>query len=139
MQFAEALDETNYWTPVTNYQLNPAGEQSVLAFWLAMELSDEETRQADLNLLAYFASVGQQLQGHSERYSMITNLLWPGILDATKGRELVWNLHEWAARVGPGEAMQLAVEVIQESAGWNQSQIFTELEARSGVPIGEGQ
>ena len=139
MQFAEALDETNYWTPKTNYQLNPAGEQSVLAFWLAMELADEDTRQADLDLLAYFASVGQQLQGHSERYSMINNLLWPDILYATKGRELVWDLHEWATRVGPGEAMRLAVEVIQEAAGWNQSQIFTKLEARSGVPIGEGQ
>lgn len=139
MQFAEALDTTNYWTPVTNYQLNPAGEQSVLAFWLAMELADEDTRQADLDLLAYFASVGQQLQGHSERYSMISNLLWPDILYATKGRELVGDLHQWSARVGPGEAMRLAVEVIQESAGWDQSQIFTELEARSGVPIGEGQ
>jgi hypothetical protein len=66
-------------------------------------------------------------------------LLWPDILYATKGRELVWDLHEWAARVGPGEAMRLAVEVIQESAGWDQSQILTKLEARSGVPIGEGQ
>jgi hypothetical protein len=139
MQFAEALDETNYWTPVANYQLNPAGEQSVLAFWLAMELADEKTRQSDLDLLAYFTSVGQQLQGHTERYKMINNLLWPIILDATRGRELVWDLHQWAVRVGPAEAMQLAVEVIQEAAGWDQSQIFTELETRSGVPIGEGQ
>jgi hypothetical protein len=139
MQFAEALDTTNFWTPKTNYQLNLAGEQSVLAFWLAMELADEETRQADLELLAYFASVGQQLQGHTERYNMINYLLLPDILYATKGRELVWDLHEWAARVGPGEAMRIAVEVIQESAAWDQSQFFTKLEARSGVPIGDGQ
>ncbi|MEJ2353008.1 MAG: hypothetical protein P8Y03_24740 [Anaerolineales bacterium] len=139
VQFPDVIDMTTTWESKKDFRLNRPGEQSALAFWLAMELADEDTRQADLDLLAYFASVGQQLQGHSERYSMINNLLWPDILYATKGRELVWDLHQWSARVGPGEAMRLAVEVIQESAGWDQSQIFTKLEARSGVPIGEGQ
>ena len=139
MQFAEALDTTNYWTPKTNYQLNLAGEQSVLAFWLAMELVDEDTRQADLEVLAYFAGVGQQLQGHEERYEMISDRLWPDILLATKARELVWDLNEWAAEVGPEEAVSTAVEVIQEAGSWDQSQILAELEARSGVPIGEGR
>jgi hypothetical protein len=139
MQFAEVLDVTNYWTPVTNYQLNFAGEQSVLAFWLAMELADEDTRQADLDLLDYFASVGQQLQGQSERYDMIRDLFWPDIMLATEGRELVLDLHQWAERVRPEQAVGIAVEVIQESDDWDQSQVLDEFEARSGVSIGEGR
>jgi hypothetical protein len=137
VQFPDVIDMTTTWEPNKDFRLNPPGEQSAFAFWLAMELADEKTRQADLELLAYFASVGQQLQGYGERYGMISDSLWPDMLYATKARELVWDLHEWAARVGPEEAMRMAVEVIQESASWDQSQVLKKLEVRSGVPIGE--
>jgi hypothetical protein len=138
MQFAEALDTSNNWTPVTNYQLTLAGEQSVLAFWLAMELVDEDMRQADLELLAYFAGVDQQLQGHPERYKMISDRLWSDILYATQARELVWDLHAWALQVGPG-AVPLAIEVIQGTDSWDLKQVLAEMEAGSGVPIEEGR
>ena len=138
-QFADMMDMTTTWEPRRSFHLNPPGEQSVLAFWLAMELADEETRQADLDLLAYFDSVGQQLQGYGERYEMIDDLFWPDMMYATEARERVADLHEWAVRVGREEAVELVIEVIQGSDGWDQSQVLAELEARSGVPIGEGQ
>lgn len=139
MQFAEVMDMTTTWSPRRNFHLEIPGEQSALAFWLAMELADEETRQADLDLLAYFASVGQQLQGYGERYRMINDLGWPDLMYTREARELVWDLHEWAVRVGPEEAVATAVEVIQETEDWDLDQVLAEFEARSGVSIGEGR
>jgi hypothetical protein len=58
---------------------------------------------------------------------------------ATEGRELVRDLHQWAERVRSEQAVGIAVEVIQESDDWDQSQVLDEFEARSGVSIGEGR
>jgi hypothetical protein len=58
---------------------------------------------------------------------------------ASRARELVLNLHEWAVRVGLQEAVTMGFEVLQSSRDWNLDHILVELEARSGVPIGKGQ
>jgi hypothetical protein len=139
VQLAEGTDMLSTWEGPRGFVLEPPGEQSALAFWLAMELADPKTRQGDLDLLAYFASVGQQLQGFGERYQMIDDRFWPDALYAAEGRELVWDLHQWAVRAGPEHALRIAVEVVRAAEGWDKSQVLAEMAARSGVPVGEGQ
>ncbi len=135
VQFPEVLDTHTTWTPRKNSSLTVPGEQSTLAFWLALELADEKTRQDDLDLLAYFESVNQRLQGYGERYARMYNLYWPEVLKAAQARVLVQDLHAWAEQVGPEEAVSLAAEVIREFPEWNQKRLLEELEARSGVEI----
>ncbi len=137
LQFAESMDLAVDWSGRRKVAPTPAGEQSAMAFWLAMELADEQTRQADLDLLEYFAGVGQELAGWGDRYRMMQKLGWPSIMEARQARELIGNLHEWAVQVGPEEAVRIGIEAIRQAPTWDQGRILEEMIARSGVPIGE--
>ena len=139
VQSVEFLDVITTWNPRRQVELSPQGEWSTLAFWLAMELADETTRQADLDLIAFFAGEGQYIRSGNQRAALMANLIWPDVLDSVQGRQLVWNLHNWTTTVGRQEALTLLAMVIQEAQPETVDQLIAELAQRSGHAIPEEQ
>jgi hypothetical protein len=153
----ENLDVQTAWNPRRQTALTPAGEWAAVAFWLALELSDPQIRQADLDLIAYFAGEGKELKSGNKRSDLMSRLLWPSTLDTESGRQIVWDLHQWAEAVGSQEALALAMSVIQENQPGSAAeycraaeychaeeyfrvdQFISELEERSGLTIGKEQ
>jgi len=139
VQSAEFLDVITTWNPRRQVELSPQGEWSALAFWLAMELADETTRQADLDLIAFFAGEGLKIRSGNQRAALMANLIWPDVLDTVQGRRLVWNLHNWATTVGQQKALTLLSVVLQETQPETVDQLIAELAQRSGHTIPEEQ
>jgi len=137
VQSVEFLDVITTWNPRRQVELSPQGEWSSLAFWLAMELADETTRQADLDLIAFFAGEGQYIRSGNQRADLMANLIWPDVLDSVQGRQLVWNLHNWTNTVGQQEALTLLAMVMQEAQPETVDQLIAELAQRSGHTIQE--
>ena len=135
VQEVENMDLQTAWNPRRQTSLSPAGEWAAVAFWLALELSDPQVRQADLDLIAYFAGEGKELKSGNKRYELMSNLLWPSSMDSEAARQIVWDLHQWAEAVGPQDALDLAVSVIQETHPETVEQFISELEERSQQPI----
>lgn len=135
VQEVEHLDLQTAWNPRRQTSLTPAGEWAAVGFWIALELSDPQIRQADLDLIAYFAGEGQQLKSGSKRFELMSKLLWPSIMDSEAGRQIIWDLHRWAEGVGSQEALALAMSVIQETHPETVEQFISELAERSQQPI----
>jgi hypothetical protein len=139
VQAVEFFDVKTFWNPRRVVQLTPQGEWSTVAFWLAMEMADDTTRQADLDLIKYFAGEGQSIHSGNQRYALMSGQLWPDVLDTDEGRAMVWNLHAWASQVGTQDAVAIAVTTIQETQPESVMRLMDELERRSGISVPEEQ
>jgi hypothetical protein len=135
VQAAEAFDVITTWDPRRHVELSPQGEWSTVAFWLAMELADEDTRQADLDLITYFAGEGQSIHSGSQRYELMYGLSWPTVLDTDAGRAMVQDLHQWALNLGSEDAISMLAAVIREAQPETVKELIVELEGRSGSTI----
>lgn len=137
VQAVESLDILTTWNPRRVVTLSPQGAWSAVAFWVAMELAADTVRQADLDLLAYFAGEGKSLTSYSQRYNLMSGLIWPSPLDTETGRQIVWDFHHWSLKVGPQEAMAMLAETIQETQPETFDQLIAALEQRSGYRMKE--
>jgi hypothetical protein len=135
VQAAEAFDVITTWNPRRQMELSLQGEWSAVAFWLAMELADETTRQADLDLIAYFAGEGQSINSYSQRYELMRELFWPEVLETDSGRAIVQGLHQWGLSLGSSESITMLAAVIHETQPETVTELILELEQRSGNTI----
>ena len=74
-----------------------------------------------------------------ERYDLMNKLILPELVDSSRGRAIIFSLHQWAERFGSEEAIALFAAVIQEARPGTVDQLFAELEQRSGMSIREEQ
>jgi hypothetical protein len=95
LQLASNPDVDVTWNPRWQGALSPEGEWSALAFWLAMELADPQTRQGDLDLMTYFQGEGREIKSYSRRYALMHERLWPDIMEVEAARQLILALHQW--------------------------------------------
>jgi hypothetical protein len=137
-QTPETFDYETDWSSRRRLVLNPQGEWSTVAFWLAMELAEEETRQADLDGLVFFDE-SHPNDDRSARHALMRKLIWPELLDAAESRALVFQLHEMTARLGTQATLTLLVGILQESQPETVSQLLVEMEQRSANPDNEVQ
>jgi hypothetical protein len=138
VQEPETFDFETHWNPRRLLVLNQQGEWSALAFWLAMELSDEETRQADLAGLAFFDETHPN-EDRSERYDLMWERIWPELLDTKESRELVFRLHGMAERLGTQEMLSLLAAALRETRPETVDQLLVEMDERSENQINEVQ
>ena len=151
VQVPEIFDTITTWDPHRLITLNAQGEWSAVAFWLAMELSEEPARQADLEALNFIEEGTQEITDDiewvaqrydlviKERYDLMNKLILPELVDSSRGRAIIFSLHQWAERFGSEEAIALFAAVIQEARPGTVDQLFAELEQRSGMSIREEQ
>jgi hypothetical protein len=131
-----APDVSYFWSPRLNVELNPPGELSAVAAWLAIELAGPDVRQQDLTIIQGLNAENQGWISGTQRRGRESALL-PFVLDAREARDIVLTLHEWAEVVGIERAVQLTFQTIQETRPQQIQELFRELEAQSGVPIQE--
>jgi hypothetical protein len=138
VQEPESFDFQTQWSPRRLLILNQQGEWGALAFWLAMELSDEETRQADLDGLIFFDQTHPN-EDRSERYDLMWKRIWPELLDAKESRELVFRLHGMAERLGAQEVLSLLAAALRETRPETVDQLLVDMDERSENQINEVQ
>jgi hypothetical protein len=129
-QAPESFDFATSWDYRRRLILKPQGEWSTVAFWLAMELADEETRQADLDGIAFFDSTHSN-DDYSERYALMRKQVWPEVLDTNRSRAIVLQLHNLTLRIGTSETLTMLSAILQETHPETVTQLLAELEQRS--------
>ncbi len=138
VQAPEAFDYTTDWSYRRQIYLTEQGEWSAVAFWLAMELSDEETRQADLEGIAFFDRTHIN-EDASERHEVMRALIWPDWMEARWGRDIIKELHAITLHLGAQETLALFTAVLQETQPESVDQLLAEIESRSPSPSNEVQ
>lgn len=138
VQAVEAKDFETYWNPRRALEMNPAGKWAAVGFWLALELSDEDTRQENLAFTQelYDLFLAGQRVGDRQQ-ALFQKLMWPDYMESEVTQRLVLQLHAWAEKIGLQQAVELAVDVIIENQPVTVEAWIAELELRSGKMIGE--
>jgi hypothetical protein len=138
VQAPEAFDYNTYWDYRRWIDPTPQGEWSAVAFWLAMELADEELRQADLEGIAFFDRTHIN-DDAKERGEVIRKLIWPDFMDSNQGRQIILELHNLSLRLGTQESLDLFVTVLQETRPETVGKLLAEMEVRSQTQTNEVQ
>jgi hypothetical protein len=129
-------DVSYNWSPRLNVELNPSGELSAVAAWIAIELADPDVRRQDLTILQVLNAENRSFISGPQLRDRESALL-PFVLDAREARNTVLVMHEWAEEVGIEQAVQLTFQTIQETRPQRIQELFRDLETRSGIPIRE--
>ncbi len=135
LQITEKPDYLTSWMPRKQTTLTSEGEWSSLAFWLAMEMADEQTRQKDLELIEIFLGDVTKTIGGGDRYSMMRELLWPYVMEDAAAQQMALSLHEWAESVGREQAVELVFAQLRQTKADDFDGFVAELESLSGQPI----
>ena len=138
VQVPEVFDYRTDWSYRRAVIINPKGEWSAVAFWLAMELAEDEIRQADLDGLAFFDQTHIN-DDAGERHVVMQKLIWPAFMDAKGGREIILELHDLSLRYGTPETLAVFAAVLQDIRPATVNQLLAEMENRSQAPINEVQ
>jgi hypothetical protein len=132
----ETPDVLVRWTPRRSISLGPQGKWSSIAFWLAIEMSDETLRQADLdelNSLHEKAAASRSYRREDRERAL--ERMWPSVWETLEAREIVLALHAWTEAVGREEALSLFAAAFEETQPETVEELFKELELRSGQQI----
>lgn len=122
VQAPEAFDYDTLWSPRRWILPTEQGEWSAVAFWLALELSDSQTRQGDLDGLAFF-NASHPNDDRSARNDLLVERIWSQLLDSTRARDIVLRLHALSDQLGAQQTIALLRSLIQE----NHPETVTEL------------
>ena len=138
VQAPETFDYATDWSVRRKISMTPQGEWSAVAFWLAMELADDEIRQADLDGFAIFDQTHINNDAH-ERNRVMRKLIWPAFMDAERGRAIILQLHEFTLRYETQKTLDLFAAVFQDSRPETVDQLLAEMENRSQAFTNEVQ
>ena len=114
VQAPEAFDYDTLWNPRRWILPTEQGEWSAVAFWLALELADEQTRQGDLEGLAFF-NESHPNDDRPLRNDLLVERIWPGLLDSSRARDIVLRLHALSYQLGTQQTIALLSSLIQET------------------------
>lgn len=131
VQAAEYFDTRTIYNPRWSMTLRPQGEWSCVAFWLAMEMADEGTRQADLAALESMENEGRPGDDRSNRYDTMRKRIMPEIIDTPTSEDIILQLHAMAERIGSEEVLTLLAATLQETRPETVTQLLAEMEQRS--------
>jgi len=137
-QEPESFDFQTLWNPRRQLILNQQGEWGAMAFWLAVELSDEETRQADLDGLIFFDQ-NYHNQDRSELNDLMDERIWPDLIYTSESLELIFQLHAMVQRQGAQEVFTLLAGAMRETRPHTVDQLLVEMDKRSENQINEVQ
>lgn len=138
VQHPEAQDVFTWWAPRRNTALQPGGKLSIIAFWLATELSSPELIRDDLALVEKLDTPGTVIGGN-ETYKLASARSWPEVMYSDKGRSTLRSLHEWALEVGQPQANDLVIAALLENQPLVAEELWQVLATESGVELMEVQ
>jgi hypothetical protein len=132
----EAPDVLVRWNPRRSISLGSQGKWNSIAFWLAVEMADESTRQADLDYLIQVDEIGAAGRSfRGEDFQRAIEQMWPSVWETREARSIVLALHTWTETVGREEALSLFAAAFRETKPETVEELIQELEQRSGQPI----